>query len=226
MRAARAEFAGDEPGHEAIVAVARSVVAGERARLTGDGAATSVDDARSVSDLAGEVTAQLRALTSTRVASVINATGVIVHTNLGRAPWPVAAIEAARATAERSLFLELDPGTGRRGQRYREAEEHLIALTGGEDALVVNNNAAAVALAVGLAGRGGVVVSRGELVEIGGGVRIPEVIRRAGARLIEVGTTNRTRAADFEEPLAAGRARIVLRVHLSNFRQTGFVESP
>src|SRR5205823_2149569 len=114
VRAARAEFAGgDEPGHEAIVAVARSVVAGERARLTGDRAAASVDDARSVSDLAGEVTAQLRALTSTRVASVINATGVIVHTNLGRAPWPVAAIEAARATAERSLFLELDPGTGR-----------------------------------------------------------------------------------------------------------------
>ena len=90
------------------------------------------------------------------------------------------------------MLLEIDRETGRRGARFRRAEEHLIALTGAEDALVTNNNAAALALAVGLAGRGGVVVSRGELVEIGGGVRIPEIIRRAGAKLIEVGTTNRT----------------------------------
>jgi L-seryl-tRNA(Ser) seleniumtransferase len=102
-----------------------------------------------------------------------------------------------------------------------------MALTGAEDALVTNNNAAAVALAVCVAGRGGgVVVSRGELVEIGGGVRIPEIVRRAGARLIEVGTTNRTRAADFETPLAEGRARVVLRVHPSNFVQSGFTETP
>ena len=110
--------------------------------------------------------------------------------------------------------------------RFRAAEEHLIALTGAEDALVTNNNAAALALAVGLAGRGGVAVSRGELVEIGGGVRIPEIIRRAGAKLIEVGTTNRTRAADFEAPLADGRAKAVLRVHPSNFTMTGFTEAP
>ncbi len=101
-----------------------------------------------------------------------------------------------------------------------------IALTGAEDALVVTNNAAALALAVGLAGRGGVAVSRGELVEIGGGVRIPEIVRRAGAKLVEVGTTNRTRVADFEEVLAAGKARLVLRVHPSNFRQEGFTEAP
>src|SRR4029079_12849414 len=113
-----------------------------------------------------------------------------------------------------------------RGARFRAAEEHVIALTGAEDALFANNNAAAVALAVGLAGRGGVAVSRGELVEIGGGVRVPGVIRRAGARLVEVGTTNRTRAADFEEVLADGRARLVLRVHPLNFAQTGFVASP
>ena len=150
---------------------------------------------------------------------------MIVHTNLGRAPWPQAAIDAAAAAAG-SLFLELDPATGRRGRRYRAAEDALIALTGAGDALVTNNNAAALALAVGLAGRGGrVVVSRGELVEIGGGVRIPEIVRRAGARLVEVGTTNRTRAADFAEPLAAG-ARMVLRVHPSNFRQSGFTEAP
>jgi L-seryl-tRNA(Ser) seleniumtransferase len=121
----------------------------------------------------------------------------------------------------------MDRDTGRRGARFREAEDHLVALTGAEDALVTNNNAAGLALAVGLAGRGGgVVVGRGELVEIGGGVRIPEIIRRAGARLIEVGTTNRTRAADFEAPLTERRARVVLRVHPSNFRQEGFTETP
>ena len=159
--------------------------------------------------------------------AVINATGVIVHTNLGRAPWPAAAAEAVADLATRYQLLELDRATGRRGQRARIAEDHLVALTGAEDALVTNNNAAALALAVGLAGRGrGIVVSRGELVEIGGGVRIPDIIRRAGAKLIEVGTTNRTRAADFEEPLAAGRAGAVLRVHPSNFTMSGFTETP
>jgi L-seryl-tRNA(Ser) seleniumtransferase len=157
---------------------------------------------------------------------VINATGVILHTNLGRASWPDVAIEAARLAASRPSMLELDADTGRRGKRFRAVEDEVIALTGAEDALVTNNNAAAVALAVGLAGRGGVAVSRGELVEIGGGVRIPEIVRRAGARLVEVGTTNRTRVADFEAALAGGSARLVLRVHPSNFAQTGFVEAP
>src|SRR5215207_3565483 len=115
------------------------------------------------------------------------------------------------AVATGHVLLELDQDTGRRGARARVAEDHLVALTGAEDALVTNNNAAALALAVGLAGRGGIVVSRGELVEIGGGVRIPDIVRRAGAKLIEVGTTNRTRAGDFETPLAEGRARAVLR---------------
>jgi L-seryl-tRNA(Ser) seleniumtransferase len=158
-------------------------------------------------------------------AAVINATGVILHTNLGRAPWPEAAIEAARE-ATGSLLLEMDRATGRRGPRYRATEEHLVALTGAEDALVTNNNAAAVVLACHLAGRRGIAVARGELVEIGGGVRIPEIVRRAGARLVEVGTTNKTRLADFEEVLADGRAVAVLRVHASNFRMTGFVEAP
>ena len=160
------------------------------------------------------------------LVGVINATGVIIHTNLGRSVWPEAAIVAATRAADEPILLELDRASGRRGRRFRAAEEHLVALTGAEDALITNNNAAALALAVGLARRRGVVVSRGELVEIGGGVRIPDVIRRSGARLIEVGTTNRTRATDFEEPLAEGRATMVLRVHPSNFRQEGFVESP
>jgi L-seryl-tRNA(Ser) seleniumtransferase len=124
------------------------------------------------------------------------------------------------------LLLELDTASGRRGKRAPELEDEIRAVTGAEAALVVNNNAAAVALVVGLAGRGGVAVSRGELVEIGGGVRIPELIRRTGARLVEVGTTNRTRVEDFEEVLAAGRSKVVLRVHPSNFSQAGFVEAP
>ncbi len=207
--------------HDAMVAVARTVVAEERDRIA-DGM-----EGRPIDGLADAVLARLEQLGDATPATAINATGVIIHTNLGRAPWPQVAIEAAAGAARDYLLLELDRSTGRRGTRFRAAEEHLIALTGAEDALVTNNNAAALALAVGLAGRGGeVVVSRGELVEIGGGVRIPEVIRRAGARLIEVGTTNRTRAADFEPPLAAGRAKVVLRVHPSNFRQEGFTETP
>jgi len=218
----------DRREHGPVLAIAREVIAAERARL-GLGASpdTPRHEPKSAEALANDVIARVEALEAvTGPEQVINATGVVIHTNLGRAAWPAAAIDAAVAAASHPLFLELDRGTGRRGRRYREAEEHLLALTGAEDALIVNNNAAALGLAVGLAGRGGVAVSRGELVEIGGGVRIPDIVRRAGARLVEVGTTNRTRVADFEEVLAPGRARLVLRVHPSNFRQSGFVETP
>ena len=211
----------------ALLAATREVIGEERVRLAEPAAGAA--HARSIDALAGQVLARLDGYARPDVAAlvpVINATGVILHTNLGRAPWPEAAIEAARAAAGAYSMLELDPATGRRGPRFRLAEEHLVALTGAADALIVNNNATAVALAVGLAGRKGVAVSRGELVEIGGGARIPDIIRRAGARLIEVGTTNRTRVDDFREPLATGRATVVLRVHPSNFRQAGFVESP
>jgi L-seryl-tRNA(Ser) seleniumtransferase len=207
----------------ALLDAAREAQAHERERLgTGDAA-------RSAEALADEVVERLGSFADPAGAglvTVINATGVIVHTNLGRAAWPTVAIEAAGRAAAGPVLLELDRDSGRRGARFRAAEEHLIALTGAEDALVTNNNAAALALAVGLARRGGVLVSRGELVEIGGGVRIPEIVRRAGARLVEVGTTNRTRASDFEAPLAEGRATLILRVHRSNFRQAGFVEDP
>ena len=206
-----------------------AVIADERARLGAEIGPEAAPDPRPIDELALDVLARLDAfgrLVGPELLSVINATGVILHTNLGRAPWPAVAIEAAMTAAASYSLLELDVATGRRGPRFRLAEDHLVALTGAEDALIVNNNATAVALAVGLAGRKGVAVSRGELVEIGGGVRIPEIIRRAGARLVEVGTTNRTRADDFSEPLASGRAGFVLRVHPSNFRQSGFVESP
>jgi len=212
-----------EPGTDldALTAVAREVIDLERYRL-GAG-----ETARSPVALAEEAGHRLAAFAGqARPVTVINATGVIVHTNLGRAAWPKAAVDAADRAAAGQVLLELDRATGKRGRRYRAAEEHLIALTGAEDALISNNNAAALALAVSLARRRGVVVSRGELVEIGGGVRIPEIVRRAGARLIEVGTTNRTRTADYEEVLADGRAAMVLRVHRSNFRQEGFVQSP
>jgi L-seryl-tRNA(Ser) seleniumtransferase len=210
----------------AVAAVARDVVGDERARLSAGAPATPL------AVLAAAVAARIAAFTDPGADGgpvpprVVNATGVVLHTNLGRAPWPAAARAAADAAAASYGYLELDEATGRRGPRFGVAEQHLAALTGAEAGLIVSNAAAALLLAVGLAGRrGAVVVSRGELVEIGGGVRIPEVIARAGARLVEVGTTNRTRAADFEAPLAGGRARLVLRVHPSNFVVAGFAES-
>jgi L-seryl-tRNA(Ser) seleniumtransferase len=212
---------GTDP--DALAAVARDVVADERARLKAGEAPAGLDA------LAEDLRARMAAFADplgSGLTTVLNATGVILHTNLGRAPWASEAIEAATRVAAGFSLLEFDREAGRRGPRFRAAEAHLIALTGAEDALVTVNNAAALALSVELAGRHGVAVSRGELVEIGGGVRIPEIVRRAGARLVEVGTTNRTRAGDFGEPLADGRATVVLRVHPSNFAQAGFVEMP
>ena len=207
---------------EALTVVTREVIEAERRSIEA-GAPPSA-----VGDLARSVTDRLEGLVdpSAGLTTVINATGVILHTNLGRAPWPEAAVRAAERAATAYSLLEFDRSGGRRGPRFRIAEERLIALTGADDAIVAVNNAAALLLAVALAGRRGVAVSRGELVEIGGGVRIPEVIRRTGARLIEVGTTNRTRTSDFEAPLAEGHAAAVLRVHPSNFTQSGFVEAP
>ena len=213
----------EDAAPDAVAAVAREVIADERIQLEAGEPATAPDE------LAATVVARLAAFADpagSGLTPVLNATGVVLHTNLGRAPWPRVAIEAALRAAGGYSLLEFEREAGRRGRRFRAAETHLIALTGAEDALVTGNNAAAVALAVGLAGKHGVAVSRGELVEIGGGVRIPEIVRRTGARLVEVGTTNRTRAADFEAPLADGRATVVLRVHPSNFAQTGFVETP
>jgi L-seryl-tRNA(Ser) seleniumtransferase len=180
-------------------------------------------------DLVSRAREQLRRLQETSLRPVHNATGVILHTNLGRAPLAVAAQQAVARVAAGYSSLEIDLDSGERGSRQHHVNELLCELTGAEAALVVNNGAAAVLLAVAaLAGPdGSVVVSRGQLVEIGGGFRIPEVIRQAGAQLMEVGTTNRTRLADYERGLASlenpDRA-ILLRVHPSNFRTVGFVE--
>jgi L-seryl-tRNA(Ser) seleniumtransferase len=157
---------------------------------------------------------------------VLNATGVLVHTNLGRAPLAPAALERIAAVGGGYSNLEYDLSDGGRGSRQDHLAPLLRRLTGAEGALVVNNNAAAVLLALAALGEGReVLVSRGELIEIGDGFRIPEVLARSGARLVEVGTTNRTRAADYERAIGPDTA-LLLRVHQSNFRVVGFSEQP
>jgi L-seryl-tRNA(Ser) seleniumtransferase len=161
-----------------------------------------------------------------RLRRVINATGVIVHTNLGRAPLAQAALERVQEIGGGYSNVEYDLAEGGRGSRQDHCADLLRRLTGAESALVVNNNAAAVLLALAALAEGReVLVSRGELIEIGDGFRIPDVLERSGARLVEVGTTNRTRAADFERAVGSETA-LLLRVHQSNFRLVGFTEQP
>ncbi|MGD8904423.1 MAG: L-seryl-tRNA(Sec) selenium transferase [Anaerolineae bacterium] len=156
----------------------------------------------------------------------INATGVIVHTNLGRAPLSAEAREAMDAVALGYSNLEYDLEAGRRGSRYVHAEELLCRLTGAEAALVVNNNAAALLLILMTFARDReVIISRGQLVEIGGGFRIPDVMRQSGATLVEVGTTNRTYIRDYGEAISESTVAL-MRVHRSNFRLTGFIHEP
>ncbi|MRG93561.1 L-seryl-tRNA(Sec) selenium transferase [Polyangium spumosum] len=179
-------------------------------------------------DVAARVAAYAEQTLRTRARRVINATGVVLHTNLGRAPLGARVAEALASSAAGYTSIEIDLATGKRGRRGAFAEDALCELSGAEAALVVNNNAAAVLLMLGaLAAGRPVVVSRGELVEIGGGFRVPEVMARSGARLVEVGTTNKTRIADYTRALdAAPDAAAILRVHQGNFRQVGFVERP
>jgi L-seryl-tRNA(Ser) seleniumtransferase len=161
-------------------------------------------------------------LSSTRFDEVINGTGIVLHTNLGRAPVSDATAAAMSRSASSYLSLEIDPVTNRRGGRMNEVTRLMRALTGAEATLVVNNNASAVLLVLAALCEGReVIVSRGEAVEIGGGFRIPEVIAQSGCRLVEVGTTNRTYGSDFHSAAGAATAAI-LRVHASNFRVEGF----
>jgi L-seryl-tRNA(Ser) seleniumtransferase len=216
------EVAGalDAP-HALAVAAARAAIDERRAALL-SGAEPDADV-----DLVPRARELLAELERPSLRRVINATGVILHTNLGRAPLPASAREAVTRAAHGYSNLELDLESGERGSRHAHVEGLLCELTGAEAAIVVNNGAAAVLLAAAaLAGPGrAIVVARGQLVEIGGGFRIPEVIAQSGARMIEVGTTNRTRLSDYERALGAhDDVGAIMRVHQSNFRTVGFVE--
>ena len=182
--------------------------------------------ARDPGDLAARVGAELASARRPRLRRVLNATGVVVHTNLGRAPLAEAALARLCEVARGYSNLEYDLEGGARGSRQNHVSGLLRRLTGAEDALVVNNNAAAVLLALAALAEGReVLVSRGELIEIGDGFRIPDVFARSGARLREVGTTNRTRAGDYAAAIGPETA-LILRVHPSNFRIVGFTEQP
>ncbi len=208
-------------GAAALTHMTRLAIEAARARVTAGEPCPSVDE------VAADVGARARASLSARARYVINATGVILHTNLGRAPLSAAAVEALARSAGRYTSIEMDLETGKRGARGAFAEEALARLGGAEDALVVNNNAAAVMLALSALAFGKkVLVSRGELVEIGGGFRVPDVLARSGAVMVEVGTTNKTRIDDYARAFDEGGVALVLSVHQGNFRQIGFVERP
>lgn len=208
---------GEQP-HGVAVAAARQVVDEARAEL--------LRGERVVpGGLQDRARQRAEQLARGRLQAVINATGVVVHTNLGRAPWSASA-RAAAARVAGYCDLELELSSGQRGGRLRGVAAQLRELTGAEDALVVNNCAAAVLLGLtALARDREVIVSRGELVEIGGSFRVPDVIASGGAHLREVGTTNRTRVADFEAAIGP-QAAVLLRIHPSNFRIVGFTEGP
>jgi L-seryl-tRNA(Ser) seleniumtransferase len=207
-------------GRALVLAELRRILDEARAGLSA-GQTTAPEAAAIVAELAVGVA---RA-SAPSLVRVINATGVVVHTNLGRAPLPAEAARRVAAVASAYCNLEFDLVRGERGDRESHAETRLRDLLGAEAAVVVNNNAAAILLAVNTLAEGReVVVSRGELVEIGGSFRIPEILRKGGARLVEVGSTNRTRLADYRAALSPHTA-MILKVHPSNFRVVGFTET-
>jgi L-seryl-tRNA(Ser) seleniumtransferase len=216
----------DLPSVDELVRGLDDPLAVDAARTVIERARTEIRSGGEPEDLAARVEAELASLRAPRLRRVLNATGVVVHTNLGRAPLAESALERVREAARGYSNLEYDLDAGRRGSRQDLVGAILRRLTGAEAALVVNNNAGAVLLALAALAEGReVLVSRGELIEIGDGFRIPDVLARSGATLVEVGTTNRTRAADYERAIGTETAA-VLRVHQSNFRLVGFTERP
>jgi L-seryl-tRNA(Ser) seleniumtransferase len=205
-------------GRPAVVRVLREVIANRRAAWLERKAAVREDD------IIAEVGDRLAASAMPSLRPAVNATGVVLHTGLGRAVLAEAARRHVESVTAGHSTLEIDLATGERGSRHEHVSGLLRELTGAGDAIVVNNDAGAVLLALAaLASGREVIVSRGELVEIGGGFRVPEVMEQSGARLVEVGTTNKTRAADYEKAVTANTAAL-LKVHRSNFRVTGFTE--
>jgi len=206
----------DEFAHENLADAAREALAEARQRILAG------EPAPSLAELAQAVSDRARVLWRPSLVHVINASGVIIHTNLGRAPLSAEALAAIVATASGYSNLEYDLDTGERGSRHSHVADLLARVTGAEAAMAVNNNASAVLLALTALAQGSeVVVSRGQAVEIGGGFRIPDVLRQSGATLVEVGTTNRTYVADYERAIGPNTA-LLLRVHSSNFRVVGF----
>ena len=207
-----------------LVTLTREILAELRGRITaGEPAAVPALEADSIEEL---IATEAGRLLRPSLQAVINATGVILHTNLGRAPLSGAIVDAIRNATTQYSNLEYSLGEGARGKRDEHTGELLVRLTGAEDAIVVNNCAAAVLLVLAaLAKSGEAIVSRGELIEIGDGFRIPEIMEQSGAILREVGTTNRTSVGDYESAINEN-TRILLRVHPSNFKITGFAEKP
>ncbi len=207
-----------------VVEVARTVLADLRARIAGESNWTALGlNAAAVEEL---ISTEVERILSRSLQPVINATGVILHTNLGRAPLPETVVVEFRRSATQYSNLEYDLEAGARGKRDVHTGELLTRLTGAEAAIVVNNCAAAVLVTLAALARGGeVIVSRGELIEIGDGFRIPEIMEQSGAILREVGTTNRTRVGDYENAINE-KTRLLLRVHPSNFKVTGFTDKP
>jgi L-seryl-tRNA(Ser) seleniumtransferase len=209
--------------HDLLVACARDSIAAARERVTRG--RQPEEDAVSVDEVIADARRRVERLRDRLLRPVVNATGVIVHTNLGRAPIGDDALAAARAIGRGYSNLEYRMDDGERGSRQEHAGSLLARACGAEAGLVVNNNAAAVLLSLAALARGReVVVSRGELVEIGGGFRVPEIMAESGCRLVEVGTTNRTRRSDYAAAVGSDTA-LVLKVHASNYRMVGFVES-
>ena len=206
-----------------VTALARAVVEKLREEIKkGAGNEALSPESLTAERIAGRVRDRLEELRTLRPARVINATGVLIHTNLGRSPLSAKAVEHLGRVASGYSDLEMDLETGRRGSRQAHVCELLRVLTGAEDAMVVNNNAAGVMLALAALARGReVVISRGELVEIGGSFRIPEILEQSGAKLREVGTTNRTHFRDYENALGPDTG-LLLKVHTSNYRVEGF----
>jgi L-seryl-tRNA(Ser) seleniumtransferase len=220
----------EKAGRAVATEATRSVLAGVRASLlnktSGNASTGTASRSETVEALEARIVGEVGILLAASLRRVINATGVILHTNLGRAPLSTAAASEIQATAAGYSNLEYDIESGQRGKRDVHTSKLLAQLAGAEAAIVVNNNAAAVFLVLNTLAKGAeVVVSRGELIEIGDGFRIPDIMAESGAVLREVGTTNRTRIRDYERAINE-RTRLLLRVHPSNFRITGFTERP
>src|SRR3954471_10560990 len=216
----------DLPSVDELAREAEDPLAVDAARSVIERAREEIRAGADPGDLAARLRDELADARQPRLRRVLNATGVVVHTNLGRAPLAEEAVERVAEVARGYSNLEYDLGDGARGSRQDHVAAILRRLTGAEASLVVNNNAAAVLLALAALAEGkDVVVSRGELIEIGDGFRIPDVLERSGARLVEVGTTNRTRADDYARAVGNETA-LLLRVEQSNFRVVGFAERP